>query len=75
MVNWQQFGLRSNPYDTLPLIEGGELQIDKAFVGRDTELKTLRDIFLSDSRGCLTILGDVGVGKTSLVNFHKKMLA
>lgn len=71
MINWQQFGLRSNPYDTLPLIEGGELPIDKAFVGRTTELQSLKDIFLSDSRTCLTILGNVGVGKTSLANFHK----
>lgn len=71
MINWQQFGLRSNPYDTLPLIEGGELSIDKAFIGRTTELKSLKDIFLSDSRGCLAILGNVGVGKTSLANFHK----
>ena len=71
MINWQQFGLRSNPYDTLPLIEGGELPIDKAFVGRTMELQSLKDIFLSDSRACLTILGNVGVGKTSLANFHK----
>lgn len=71
MINWQQFGLRSNPYDTLPLIEGGELPIDKAFVGRAAELQSLKDIFLSDSRACLTILGNVGVGKTSLANFHK----
>ena len=71
MINWQQFGLRSNPYDTLPLIEGGELPINKAFVGRTIELQSLKDIFLSDSRACLTILGNVGVGKTSLANFHK----
>ncbi|PJC30550.1 hypothetical protein CO051_05230 [Candidatus Roizmanbacteria bacterium CG_4_9_14_0_2_um_filter_39_13] len=71
MINWQQFGLRSNPYDTLPLIEGGELPIDKAFVGRSAELQILKDIFLSDTRACLTILGNVGVGKTSLINFHK----
>ena len=36
-INWQQFGLRKNPYDTLPLIEGGDISIDKAFVGRDVE--------------------------------------
>lgn len=71
MINWQQFGLRSNPYDTLPLIEGGELPINKAFVGRTAELHSLKDIFLSDLRACVTILGNVGVGKTSLANFHK----
>jgi ABC-type antimicrobial peptide transport system permease subunit len=71
MINWQQFGLRSNPYDIVPLIEGGELPIKQAFVGRKEELKTLEDIILSENRACITILGNVGVGKTSLANFHK----
>lgn len=70
-INWQQFGLRKNPYDTLPLIEGGDLPIEKAFVGRDSEKKFLNSLFKSNERICLTIGGDVGVGKTSLANFHK----
>ena len=37
-VTWQQFGLKKNPYDTLPLIEGGDLSIEKAFVGRREEI-------------------------------------
>jgi len=70
-INWQQFGLRKNPYDTLPLVEGGDISIDKAFVGRNAEKKILDDLFASNDRVCLTICGDVGVGKTSLANFHK----
>lgn len=70
-INWQQFGLRKNPYDTFPLIEGGDLPIEKAFVGRDSEKKFLSNLFESNERLCLTICGDVGVGKTSLANFHK----
>jgi len=70
-INWQQFGLRKNPYDTLPLIEGGDLPIEKAFVGRDSEKKFLNSVFKSNERICLTICGDTGVGKTSLANFHK----
>jgi len=70
-INWQQFGLRKNPYDTLPLIEGGDISIDKAFVGRNSEKKFLDSLFESNDRICLTICGDVGVGKTSLANFHK----
>ena len=70
-INWQQFGLRKNPYDTLPLVEGGDISIDKAFVGRNVEKKFLDDLFESNDRVCLTICGDVGVGKTSLANFHK----
>ncbi len=71
MINWQQFGLKSNPYDIHPLIEGGELPLEKAFIGRTYELETLNNIILSDSRACITILGSVGVGKTSLANFLK----
>src|SRR3989338_8850598 len=70
-INWQQFGLRKNPYDTLPLIEGGDLLIDKAFIGRSAERKFLDSLFESNNRICLTVCGDVGVGKTSLANFHK----
>jgi len=70
-INWQQFGLRKNPYDTLPLIEGGDLPIEKAFVGRSSEKEFLNSLFESNDRLCLVICGDVGVGKTSLANFHK----
>ncbi|KKP92700.1 MAG: hypothetical protein US25_C0083G0004 [Candidatus Moranbacteria bacterium GW2011_GWE1_36_7] len=70
-VNWQQFGLKSNPYDTLPLIEGGYLSIEDAFVGRDKEIAFLDNLFDSERRGCLAICGNVGVGKTSLANFQK----
>jgi len=72
-VNWQQFGLRKNPYDTLPLVEGGDLPISKAFVGRESEKSFLDSLFESNDRICLTICGDVGVGKTSLANFHKSI--
>jgi len=70
-INWQQFGLRKNPYDTLPLVEGGDISIDRAFVGRSVEKKFLDDLFSSNDKVCLAICGDVGVGKTSLANFHK----
>lgn len=71
LINWQQFGLRKNPYDTRPLVEGGDLPIEKAFIGRDSEKQFLNGLFESHNRLCLTICGDVGVGKTSLANFHK----
>lgn len=71
IINWQQFGLKKNPYDILPLIEGGELPINKAFVGRINEREFLNSLFESEYRLCLTICGNIGVGKTSLANFHK----
>ena len=70
-INWQQFGLKKNPYDTFPLIEGGDLPIEKAFVGRENEKKFLNSLFESNERLCLAICGEVGVGKTSMANFHK----
>lgn len=70
-INWQQFGLKKDPFDTSALIEGGDLPIEKAFVGRDQEISFLDGLFESSDRLCLTICGLVGVGKTSLVNFHK----
>ena len=71
MINWQQYGLKKNPFDTLPLIEGGDIAIELAFVGREKEVKYLSDLCDSMSRLCLTICGNVGVGKTSLANFIK----
>ncbi len=71
IINWQQFGLKKDPYDTLPLVEGGDLPIEQAFVGREQEKKFLNNLFESENHLCLTICGDVGVGKTSLANFHK----
>lgn len=70
-VNWQQFGLRANPYDTLPLAEGGGLSLKDAFIGRESERNTLDALFGSENNVCLTVCGDTGVGKTSLANYQK----
>lgn len=70
-INWQQFGLKADPYDTAPLIEGGELPLEKAFVGREREREFLEQFFGSERGQNLAICGDVGVGKTSLANFTK----
>lgn len=70
-INWQQFGLQANPYDILPLVEGGALAIDDAFIGRDQERKIINNLLESEDRMCLTICGSSGVGKTSLANMQK----
>ena len=70
-INWQQFGLKKNPYDTLPLIEGGDIPINQAFVGREKEKALIDGLIESDDRLCLAVCGGVGVGKTSLINFEK----
>lgn len=70
-INWQQFGLKKDPYDTCALVEGGELPIEQAFIGRENEKEFLNSTFDSTERLAIAICGDVGVGKTSLTNFHK----
>ena len=71
LSNWQQFGLKKNPYDTFPLVEGGDLPIEEAFVGREKERAFIDNMLISEDKICLAVCGDVGVGKTSLVNFQK----
>jgi DNA-binding transcriptional ArsR family regulator/GTPase SAR1 family protein len=70
-ISWQQFGLKSDPYDTNALAEGGDFLLNEVFVGREKERSRLDGIFSSEDRACLTICGDPGVGKTSLTNFQK----
>ncbi len=68
---WEVYGLKGNPYSTNPLLkEGGFLPIEEAFVGREQEKVTLLK-FMDDEQGCLFVCGNVGVGKTSLLNLHK----
>jgi len=71
MVIWEQYGLRGNPFDILPLLEGGDLNIKNAFVGREKEREHIDNVFSSENRACITICGNVGVGKTSIANFEK----
>lgn len=71
MIQWQQFGLKGNPYAIMPLTEGGSLPIEKAFIGRTRERAYLTNLFMNTNNLNMIIAGDVGVGKTSLVNFIK----
>jgi DNA-binding transcriptional ArsR family regulator len=71
VVNWQQFGLRGNPYDTTALTEGGVLALKDAFIGRTREREYLDGLLRSESRLALALCGDTGVGKTSLANYEK----
>ena len=70
-IDWQQFGLKKDPYDESPLTEGGDLPIEDVFVDRQEEQEFLNDLCDAGERLCITICGDPGVGKTSLANRHK----
>lgn len=68
-LTWRKYGLTDNPYFHSPLtIEGGSIPIT-SFVGRNKEKAEIKKIVALGSDVRCLILGDPGVGKTSLVNF------
>ncbi len=70
-ISWTLYGLKKNPFDTAPLVEGGDISIDKAFTGRVHERNVIDSIISSYEQACIIIEGKVGVGKTSLASFEK----
>jgi DNA-binding transcriptional ArsR family regulator len=73
---WERFGFRDNPYDTraLSLSPESALSVAAAFVGRDktsAEWQLLTNFLRNPGGGCVAVEGDVGVGKTTFVNFHR----
>jgi DNA-binding transcriptional ArsR family regulator len=73
---WERFGFRDNPYDTraLSFSENALLPIAKAFIGREMDSKESRVItnfFRNPGGGRIVVEGDVGVGKTTFVNYHR----
>ena len=73
---WERFGFRDNPYDTraLSLSSDALLPIAKAFIGRgdsSEESKVMTNFFRNPGGGRIVVEGDVGVGKTTFVNYHR----
>lgn len=73
---WSRYGFRGNPFDTAALSAsaGALLPVIKAIVGRDmesNESKMLLGILRSTGGGRVVVEGDVGVGKTTFVNYHR----
>lgn len=54
-INWQEFGLKTNPYDTLPLIEGSALSLEEAFIGREKE-RTLTNTDIEHYQKIIVVL-------------------
>lgn len=66
---WELYGVIDNPFSTQPLlVKGGTLPIE-CFVGRVENIKRLSKTLSSRGGSRSLIFGDVGVGKTSFVNF------
>lgn len=69
---WELYGLKSDPFSTSPLLVfGGELPLE-TFIGRSDELKRLNNNFRKTSSRII-VSGDVGVGKTSFVNYARAL--
>lgn len=73
---WERFGFRDNPYDTraLSFSENALLPIAKAFIGREMDSKeslVITNFFRNPGGGRVVVEGDVGVGKTTFVNYHR----
>lgn len=67
-VVWRKYGLKSNPYFIEPLTIAENNIPMSAFIGRQKEIETLTNMINMGS-GRFLIVGDAGVGKTSLANF------
>jgi hypothetical protein len=74
---WERYGFRDNPFDTraLSLSPGSLLSVADAFVGRamtSPESNLMTNFLRSSGGGRVVVEGDVGVGKTTFVNYHLK---
>lgn len=67
---WELYGLRTNPFFTDPLlIFSGDVDLRVGFVGREEEIKRLKNIIYNNNSSRILVAGDVGVGKTTFVNY------
>jgi len=68
---WELYGLQTNPFFTSPLLlKGGTLSIDN-FIGRKDEVSRISRLIFSKGGSRILVTGDVGVGKTTFVNYAR----
>lgn len=73
---WERYGFKGNPFDTRALSTAAQsiLPITKAFVGRDMssrESMLLTNVLKSPGGARAVVEGEIGVGKTTFVNYHR----
>lgn len=67
---WELYGLKANPFFTEPLLLfGGDIDLKVGFVGREDEIKRLQSLIGGGGGSRILVSGDVGVGKTTFVNY------
>lgn len=66
---WRRYNLRNNPYFITPLtIDNTEIPLS-SFIGRIKEKEELKKIISLGGNNRALVIGEPGVGKTSLVNY------
>lgn len=66
---WEMYGLYSNPFTSEPLaMFSKDIPLDM-FVGREKELATVNKIISSHSSSRILVCGNIGIGKTTFVNY------
>ena len=72
---WEAYGFKGNPFDTHPLslYRESPLSIEKAFIGRRNtdETELLFRLLGCPGGNRVVIEGEVGVGKTTFINYHR----
>jgi predicted transcriptional regulator len=73
---WARYGFRGNPFDTGALSASADLllPIAQAIVGREMdspESRMLLGVVRSVGGGRAVVEGEIGVGKTTFVNYHR----
>lgn len=71
---WELYGFKTNPFSTSPLLVKGGLIPIESFSGRKEELTRLLKMFSSDGGSRTLVCGDIGVGKTTLVNVARAQI-
>lgn len=67
---WEMYGLTTNPFNPDPLlVSGGDFPIKDSFFGRQKEFEMVKKIIHSNKTSRILVYGDIGIGKTTFVNF------
>jgi hypothetical protein len=73
MTLWEEFGIERNPFEVKPVELYGLIPLE-TFVGRQSETDRLVRNITASNRSISLIVGDRGIGKTSLANKAKSDL-
>ena len=73
---WERYGFRDNPFDTraLSMTPDSKLSVSQAYIGRgdrSQETTVMTNFLRSPGGGRIIVEGEVGVGKTTFVNYHR----